>query len=624
MKHSYKICFLGYENLSDIARQVIQEGIFQDLDVLLLECTPDNLPTQLEYATQHGCEAFIAGSSNATAFRRLSNMPLTEIQIQTVDYALALKKAFAMGNLPILFTYCFSNEPNYNLLHTLVEKRFLHITYEDTYDLIQKLNSTQGDVIIGASLVTSLAQEYGKKSVFLYPGTSSVEDAFRRCQTYMHNLYTHNRNQVIYSNIIKNDVNGIIFTTESGNITLYNPAAEKLTGIPAQQIRKHRCQDIFPWVNWDEIVNSDNSQINYQIDLNGQAVEVTLIKTSVNNNTLGILILLSSKLLNPDVPVLANTTLSHPFSHLVQASAKMLQTIETAKSYSMRKEPCVIIGEAGTGKVSLASAMHIHSMRSTYPIYHINCSTIAPRQAAQYFWGREDFSENIISQGVLERCNHGTLILERIADANSIVQDCLTYVIKANQIQRLNGINPISLDIRLIAVLTPQEWNSLRSKISPELFYALTQLILYVPPLRERQEDIALLFEDFVNEKLSLRTNHFSVSKSLSVIFEEYSWPGNLRELKNVACRFAIQIEKLGKVTPYMQRRTLISSIGEDILFHDIVKSFGDLDSIIQQSPGDLPKLCKKLKDIMFYNNDQIASKLNISRTTLWRLLNNT
>ena len=128
MKHSYHIGFLGYENLSELARQVIQKGNLQDMEVLLLECTPDNLHEQLEYAISRGCEAFIAGASNAAEFRRLSNLPLTEIYIRIADYVSALKKAFAIGNLPVIFTYCFSSVPDLSSLHMIFNERFLHIT----------------------------------------------------------------------------------------------------------------------------------------------------------------------------------------------------------------------------------------------------------------------------------------------------------------------------------------------------------------------------------------------------------------------------------------------------------------------------------------------------------------
>ncbi len=628
MKRPYSICFLGYENLSDIARKVIQEGSFQDADVLLLECTPDNLSEQLEYAVQHGCEAFIAGSSNAAEFRRISNMPLTEIQIQIFDYVLALKKAFAIGELPVLFTYRFSKAPDISLLQTVFDRRFLYITYEDTYDLTQKLSGTDGDVVIGASLVTSLAQSYGKKSVFLYPGSRSVEDAFRRCQSSMRSLYTHNRNQVIYSSIINNDVNGIIFANEKGDVILYNPAAEKLTGVPAQQIRKRNFEDLFPWAGLKEIMESDDSQLRRTVALNGQYVELTSIKVSVNGNVLGALMLLShtpaplSAPAEPDKKAGERNALQFSFSQFTCVSAQMAQAIEDAKAYSVHPEPCVIVGEAGTGKVTFASAMHAYGPRSMHPIRLVNCATIEPRYAAQYFWGREDFSGQVVNQGILERCDHGTLVLERIADADPVVQDCLAHALKTRQLQRLNGTRSIPLDVRLITLVSPQEWDSLQQRLTPELYYALTPFILRLPALRERPEDISPLFEGFVNDNLSLRTNSFSASKSLSTIFREYSWPGNLSELKNVACRFAFQIEKLGKLSPYMQRRTLISAIGEDELFYDITRPFGDLNAL-KDLPGELLRLNEKLKHVLAYNNDQIASRLNISRTTLWRLLNN-
>ena len=444
----------------------------------------------------------------------------------------------------------------------------------------------------------------------------------------MRNLYTHNRNRLIYNSIIKNDINGIIFADENGKIILYNPAAEKITGVPAQQLQRRRSEVLFPWADLKSFINSGEEQNKRSIDLNGLRVELTLIKVSVNSNVLGVLMLLSYAPVLPSLPSVetGNTAVNqsvppHSFSQLTAFSVKASHAIEEAKVYSARREPCVIVGEAGTGKATFANAMHIYSSRGAFPLHHINCATISPRYAAQYFWGRESASLQRAEQGIAERCNHGTILLERVADTDPIVQDCLVRIIKTQQLQRLNGLNSIALDVRLITLVSPQELGALQSRLIPELYYALTPLILRLPPLRERPEDIFPLFEDFVNDSLTLKSNTFSASKTLLTILREYSWPGNLSELKNVACRFSLQVEKLGRLSPYMQQQTLILSIGEDVLFYDLVRPFGNLNNL-KSNPEKLIKLHEKLKRILFYSNNRIADRLNISRTTLWRLLN--
>lgn len=626
MKRSYKICFLGYEELSDIAQQVLQRHLFDDLNVLLLDSTPDTLSEKVEYAIQQGCEAFIAGSSNAAEFRKISDMPLTEIYIQTIDYALALKKAFYLGNLPALFTYRFSRKPNLDLIRTLIDREFLHIVYEDTYDLLMKLNETKADVIVGASMVNSLAQNHQKKSVLLYPGSSTVEDAFRRCQSSMNNLYLRNRNQVIYRSIINNDVNGIICINENDELILYNPAAEKITGISSRQAQHCRSRDLFPWAELDTMLYNDVWHADKSLVINDQMVDIMSFKIEVNNNIVGALMLLSPQNVSqsPSSPPplrLPPVNLRKNFDQIICSSEAMSRTVSNAKLYSVQNEPCMIIGEVGTGKAYLANAMHLYAHSGQKPLYRVNCSTIPAKQAAQYFFGRENASGEVISYGILELSDQSTLVIEHICDADPVTQNCLAQTIKTGYIQRINGKEFIPVNVRILTTVLTSEWESLHTKLSSELFYFLTPLSLCLPPLRKRIEDIPAFFETFVNDRLSLRTNTFVSAKTLLPVFREYSWPGNLRELENVAFRFALFLDKRGKLTPAAQRRALISSIGEDNLFQDIMQNFGNLCEI-KNSPEQLVKLAEKLKFVLSYNNEQIAKKLDISRTTLWRLLN--
>ena len=209
----------------------------------------------------------------------------------------------------------------------------------------------------------------------------------------------------------------------------------------------------------------------------------------------------------------------------------------------------LISGESGTGKELVANAIHQFSRRRQGPIVKVNCAAIPDNLLEAELFGHEKGAfTNAVSKrmGRFEQANGGTLFLDEIAELPLALQAKLLRAIQEKTIERLGGNQPIPVDFRLITA-TAQDLGGLvaAGKFREDLYYRLNVVLISLPPLRERREDIPLLVQRF----LSRSEKPVTIRQDALDRILTYDWPGNVRELENVITR-AIVLAPGGVITP--------------------------------------------------------------------------
>ena len=209
--------------------------------------------------------------------------------------------------------------------------------------------------------------------------------------------------------------------------------------------------------------------------------------------------------------------------------------------------PVLLLGETGTGKEVIANMIHTISSRGSGPLIKVNCGAIPESLMDSELFGHEKGAfTGAISQkrGRFERANGGTIFLDEVAELPSLAQIRLLRVLQEKEIERVGGTGPVKIDIRVISA-THKDLASLVQKgaFREDLYYRLGVFPIYIPPLRNRKEDIPELVEHFVREKSRemgivsrVKMNPGTMDKLI-----EYDWPGNVREVSNVVERALIQ-----------------------------------------------------------------------------------
>lgn len=210
------------------------------------------------------------------------------------------------------------------------------------------------------------------------------------------------------------------------------------------------------------------------------------------------------------------------------------QILKVAQSNS----PVMISGETGTGKELLAKAIHNHSFRRNSPFIVQNCSTIPHTLGESILFGttKGSFTGSENKAGIFDIADGGTIVLDELNSMDLNLQSKLLRVTENNHFRRVGGRNLINVDVRLISTLNEEANHLLETgRIRDDLFYRLGVIIIEIPPVRERKEDIPLLVDYFIHEyNKKMDKNIKGISKDVMELFMDYNWPGNVREIKHI------------------------------------------------------------------------------------------
>jgi formate hydrogenlyase transcriptional activator len=230
---------------------------------------------------------------------------------------------------------------------------------------------------------------------------------------------------------------------------------------------------------------------------------------------------------------------------LVGQSVALRHVLEQVEQVAATNSSVLLIGETGTGKELIASAIHELSPRRLRPMVRVNCAAIPETLIESELFGREKgaYTGALSRQvGRFELAHGSTLFLDEVSELPLEVQVKLLRVLEERQVQRLGSSKSTSVDLRIIAATNKDLEKAIREgRFRNDLYYRLNVFPIKIPPLRERPDDIPLLIQSFVNEFAKAFGKRIdSIDKDSIDSLQRFSWPGNIRELRNVVERAMI------------------------------------------------------------------------------------
>lgn len=236
---------------------------------------------------------------------------------------------------------------------------------------------------------------------------------------------------------------------------------------------------------------------------------------------------------------------------VVTKSRKMREILTLVEKVAKTDSSALITGESGVGKELVAQSFHRLSPRHVGPFVDINCGAIQETLLESEMFGHEKgaFTNADSSKpGLFELADHGTLFLDEIGELSQRLQVKLLRVLETKSFFRVGGTRQVKVDIRLVAATNKNLFEEVQeSRFRQDLLYRINTIVVEIPPLRERIDDIPLLVEHFVG--LMRGQRNVTVSQEAIDVLCGYDWPGNVRELKNVVER-ALVLSPEGKITP--------------------------------------------------------------------------
>ncbi|MDI3465428.1 MAG: Response regulator of zinc sigma-54-dependent two-component system [Nitrospira sp.] len=317
-----------------------------------------------------------------------------------------------------------------------------------------------------------------------------------------------------------------------------------------------------------------------------------------------------------------NRTLHRAFSERPQAasligqSKKMVEVFKLVGRVSRGRTAVLIQGESGTGKELIARAIHDNSPRATHRFVAVNCSAIPDSLLESEFFGHIKGSftgAHILRRGLLEEASGGTFFLDEVGDLSSAGQAKLLRVLQEGEIRRIGSNESIRVDVRVIAASRRNLAELVAAgRFREDLLYRLNTVMILLPPLRERPEDIPLLADFFLaryGDQKEIPVTSFSSAAMRALA--GYAWPGNVRELEHV-------VERAVALAPH-------AILSNDDLPPEVLQSDGNGADRVEILPGTLKALQReqvlKMLESAQGNKERTARLLGISRRTLYRLL---
>lgn len=432
---------------------------------------------------------------------------------------------------------------------------------------------------------------------------------------------------------VEQSYEGFLLTDLDGRIFYANDAVEKISGQPLSNIVNHTIKNMLDGgvlkESTSRVLNKNPLTI-YQKIRNGKDVFITSKPVYDDHGEI--------------ICYVANyrnlTSLNHMFEEHLKHTSLNYEELERLRSNMTKTEGLVsrspimksvkqmiekiaktdatvlIQGESGTGKEVVAKNLHTLSERKSNAYIQINCGAIPESLIESELFGHEKgaFTGATTSKaGLLEIANDGTVLLDEIGEMPLHLQVKLLRAIQTNEITRVGGTAKKQLNVRYIAATNKDLKQLVREgKFREDLYYRLNVVQIKVPPLRERKEDIDILFQHFLQKFNRKYNKELQISTGALSLLKEYNWPGNVRQLENVVEQLTILVEN-----PIITEKNLPFEINKQSVQHDDIAITSLKEAVEEAEKAVIEKALSEHSSIR-----KAAKALNVSHATLLRKIN--
>lgn len=294
------------------------------------------------------------------------------------------------------------------------------------------------------------------------------------------------------------------------------------------------------------------------------------------------------------------------FKHrMVGESRPMLQVYKLLAKVAPASTTVLILGESGTGKELAAHAIHLNSARAGKPFVAINCATLTESLLESELFGHEKGAfTGAISQkrGKLEIADGGTVFLDEVGELSPAIQAKLLRALQTREFERVGGIRPVKVDVRVIAATNRDLSAAIKAgSFREDLYYRLNVVSVFMPPLRDRPEDIPLLATYFVSEySKRCKRRVTGISAEARRLLCAFDWPGNVRQLEN-AIEHAVVLGSTNMIVPEDLPETLLENQtpADDVpaKYHEAIREAKRriISKTLEQTEGSFTEAAKVL-----------------------------
>ncbi|KMK76874.1 sigma 54-interacting transcriptional regulator [Alkalihalobacillus pseudalcaliphilus] len=615
------------EDIEKVAKK-LQVDIVVEIGALRI-----GLKKALKLIQEFGVKVMIARGPTADFFREHLDIPIIKIEVNNFDILKTLNHAKQLNKEVVLIDHV-SNKERVDL-KTIAHIANVNISlrqYTNERQItkhILEMAKFEGDkTIIGtAECMDITAKSKGMQSFIVFSQSDSLTEGILRAQEALENYLKEEIKQKHLESIISHSQSGIVSTNRQGIVFVCNDVAADSLGISPNEIIGRNLGNI--QMPLFKKLLGDFTEVTKRVINHGNQ-KFLIDRFHLYEQSVVIMFQKTESILQIDTKVRSELYhrrfyAKYSFDDIVFKSNKMSETISLAKSYAGVDSNVLIYGESGTGKELVAQSIHKASERKEGPFIAVNCGAFPENLLESEIFGYEEGAFTGARKGgkpgLFEMAHNGTIFLDEIGEMAMSLQTRLLRVLQEREVRRIGGVKIIPVNVRVVAATNKDLIHSIRqNQFRSDLYYRLNILYIQIPPLRERKEDLDILINRFL---LKYQSHPQVISEQQRHQLMQYQWPGNIRELENF-------IERIIAVPPSLHYQ----------LYDDLLSVQFKEDKEIQSGNQDIEteknyikvkinrleemekQIFIKLYDHYGRNKKLLAENLGISRTTLWKKLN--
>lgn len=617
---------LPEERMVEPARRIIEEN---KLNVVYLKAahTVDAV-NEARLAVEAGAHILVARGYQAKLIKQYTNIPVVEMRFHAQEIGLLLQQAMSIVKKehPYIVLIAFENmlcDMSYmeQLFHVKLDVIYLH-RIEEAEGILAGLKE-RPDMVIGGESTCRAAETMGYPALFYQSTEESIREALLSAKNASYAAESEKLNTAQFETVLDTSFNGIIKVNAEGKIIVVNKLVENLLGMNKEEVIGKPLTQVLPEIDdilVENVLNGKSESYSTSISMRKKAWMVLIAPIQYDKQITGAIISLQKlsessekqKSIQGDM-LLHGFTAQTGFQDIYTENHNMRVVLETAKMYALSDNPVVIYGQAGTEDYLIAEAIHNNSMRKSGPYVSINMRGMDKEHQMEELFQREasDTVAKFGAKGAMIKAHHGTLFIKGIEYLTLRVQHQILRTMLSRAQMRTDAQPLDTLDVRIIGSSKVNLKHLVqKGEFSEELYYILQGLVLEIPSLNERPEDLKYYFDTEMKRYKDQYNRPLVVTEGGYKKLQELQWNGNMIQMKSFCERLVLTAKK--RTVDEVMIQNLYTA-----LYPYVEESRGEKKVVIYKSPeaAELGALLERLHG----NRKLVAEELGISTTTLWR-----
>jgi len=630
----FKFAFIS--NSAELAELVRLHADTSTEEVIIKLATMEEaLPIAQKFLAE-GVEVILGGGGTGSLLLHTMGQPVVKIARTHLDILRALIKAKDYGS-DIALTSFASPTYGVEIFEELLSIKIKQIIFKATEELIRGITEAVKEgisCVVGGSVCRKIVNSLGGRGVFVIPSKEVVLQALQEARAIAGSRRKEKEDTEQLKTILETIKVGVIVIDNEGKIKIFNQMASDIFGLELPKAVGHPLPEVIKGTGLLKVLNTGEPEIDQIRRVGNIDIVINSLPIKVDGRTKGCVATFKEAVHIQNIDRRLREKLyvkgfvaKYTIEQIKSKSSQMAELLHKAKQYAKTDETILIQGETGTGKEILAQSLHNLSRRKGKPFVALNCSALPESLLESELFGYEEGAFTGARKGgkigLFEMANGGTIFLDEIADIPSNLQVRLLRVLEEKELMRVGGDRIVPVDVRILSSTYKDLSREVRmGKFRMDLYFRLAVLILHIPPLRERPEDIPGLVQDLLHR-------YSRASKTISAAMlqqlSRYHWPGNIRELDSLIKRYVILLDKA------QSDDGLLSGLLEDLRKSHLGLSGEERPAVPDKPAMSAAKPLKaQLEDLerslirealseCQFNKRKAANKLGISVNTLWR-----